>query len=74
MYRSPHRSLIYHIEPGRDGTKAFVTGEFAEEGLTDDVKGLSPKEVKSILQWADFYDTDYIYKGMTLFYVGRYPY
>lgn len=48
---------------------AFITGDFSEEGLTDDVSSLTPLQMKSLHDWAQFYAKDYIYKGKL---VGRY--
>ena len=31
--------------PGRDATRAFVTGDFTENGLTDDTEGLSEEDM-----------------------------
>ena len=31
----------YAFFTGRDGSRAFVTGQFDEEGLVDDTKGLA---------------------------------
>ena len=55
--------------PGRDGTKAFVTGEFNEEGLTDDIEGLTPLQLGELEDWAKFYDKDYTFVGKL---IGRY--
>lgn len=48
---------------GRDGSRAFVTGEFDEKGLTDDIKGLSPSQVGEVDDWVKFYNKDYTYVG-----------
>jgi len=45
----------YAFFAGRDGTRAFTTGEFKEEGLTDDTTGLSTKQLLDIQHWFDFY-------------------
>ncbi|XP_047117427.1 neuferricin [Schistocerca piceifrons] len=59
----------YHFFTGRDASRAFVTGEFTESGLIDEVLDLSPEELKSLSDWAKFYQTQYKYKGKLL---GRY--
>jgi len=59
----------YHPFTGRDATLAFVTGEFTEEALTDDISSLSAAQCKSISTWVTFYDENYIYKGKL---IGRY--
>ena len=48
---------------GRDATRAFITGEFAGPGLTDDVAGLTPEELKGLWDWRSFYHKDYTYVG-----------
>ncbi|KAK4483922.1 hypothetical protein RD792_011131 [Penstemon davidsonii] len=54
---------------GRDASRAFVSGNFTGEGLTDNLHGLSSPEVKSIVEWRDFYFKTYIFVGKL---VGRY--
>uniref|UniRef100_A0A023FCT9 Putative cytochrome b5 domain-containing protein n=1 Tax=Amblyomma cajennense TaxID=34607 RepID=A0A023FCT9_AMBCJ len=39
---------------GRDASRAYITGEFTEEGLTDDLNGLSDENLLSFSQWVDF--------------------
>lgn len=48
---------------GRDGSRAFVTGDFTESGLTDDVDGLNIQELRSLNDWLKFYSKEYKYKG-----------
>lgn len=59
----------YNVFAGRDSTPSFVTGEFAREKATDDVKGLSPEEMLGVKEWLDFYRKDYSYVGKL---IGRY--
>ena len=59
----------YNFFTGRDGSKAFVTGKFDDEGLTDDVSELTPLQLKDIEDWIHFYDKDYTYVGKL---IGRY--
>jgi len=56
----------YQFFSGKDGSRAFVTGEFHGEGLKDDVKGLNPSQIYSVREWQDFYDNSDEY-----FYIGR---
>lgn len=46
-----------------DGTKAFMTGEFNEQGLVDDIEGLTTWQMIELEDWIKFYDKTYIYKG-----------
>ncbi|KAL4204943.1 hypothetical protein AMTRI_Chr01g134720 [Amborella trichopoda] len=59
----------YHHFAGRDASRAFVSGNFTGDGLTDSVKGLSNVEVKSIVDWRDFYLRNYKCVGKL---IGRY--
>lgn len=54
---------------GRDASRAFVSGNFTGDGLTDSLHGLSSPEVKSVVEWRDFYFRTYIFVGKL---VGRY--
>lgn len=59
----------YSFFSGKDGSRAFVTGEFNEKGLTDDVTGLSNSDILSLEDWKKLYEKDYIYVGKL---VGKY--
>ena len=49
----------YNCFVGRDASRAFVTGEFEGDGLTNDVEGLEPSQLAGILHWRGFYrDSD----------------
>jgi hypothetical protein len=54
---------------GRDGSRAFITGDFTESGLTDDVIDLTAQELYSLHEWAQFYRKEYKYKGSCLFLI-----
>ncbi|KZC04583.1 Neuferricin, partial [Dufourea novaeangliae] len=53
----------YHVFTGRDASLAFITGEFDDEGLTDDISSLSVQQIKALNDWLQFYNENYIYKG-----------
>ncbi|XP_076904572.1 membrane-associated progesterone-binding protein 4-like [Bidens hawaiensis] len=59
----------YNHFAGRDASRAFVSGNFTGDGLTDSLVGLSSTEVKSVVEWRDFYIRTYIPVGKL---VGRY--
>lgn len=59
----------YNHFSGRDASRAFVSGNFTGDGLTDSLRGLSSNEVKSVVDWRDFYFRSYIFVGKL---VGRY--
>jgi len=48
---------------GKDGSRAFITGEFSDSGLTDDVSGLTNSQWLDLLHWFEFYNKQYIYVG-----------
>jgi len=49
---------------GRDGTRAFVSGVFTEDGLIEEVAGLSDVDAAGLLTWRDFYHKDYTFLGL----------
>lgn len=53
----------YGFFSGRDGSRAFVSGEFNEAGLVDDVSGLSSQDYIGLQEWVEFYHKDYTYVG-----------
>lgn len=53
----------YNHFSGRDASRAFVSGNFSGDGLTDSLRGLSSTEVKSVVEWRDFYFRSYIFVG-----------
>lgn len=53
----------YKFFAGIDGSRAYVTGEFDDKGLTDDLKGFSPIQVGEIDGWVKFYDETYTFVG-----------
>ncbi|XP_019941226.1 neuferricin [Paralichthys olivaceus] len=59
----------YHFMAGRDASLAFITGDFTESGLTDDVSSLSPLQVVALYDWLAFYQRDYQTVGVV---IGRF--
>ncbi|XP_017268063.1 neuferricin [Kryptolebias marmoratus] len=59
----------YHFMAGRDASLAFITGDFTERGLTDDVSSLSPLQVVALFDWLAFYQREYKSVGML---IGRF--
>ncbi|KAH7443860.1 hypothetical protein KP509_02G053600 [Ceratopteris richardii] len=53
----------YNHFAGRDATRAFISGNFSGEGLTDSIIGLSNIEVKRLIDWRSFYSKTYFYVG-----------
>lgn len=60
----PPLSLRVFVLSGKDSSLAFITGDFTESGLTDDVSSLSPLEVVALYDWLAFYQRDYQNVGM----------
>nr|XP_030717591.1 neuferricin [Globicephala melas] len=60
-----------HYEPGahysgfagRDASRAFVTGDYSEGGLVDDVSDLSFSEMLTLQSWLSFYEKNYEFIG-----------
>ncbi|XP_067393974.1 neuferricin isoform X3 [Emydura macquarii macquarii] len=55
--------------PGKDASRAFVTGDFSEAGLVADLSGLSPSEMLAVRAWLAFYSQRY---GLVGKLVGRF--
>ena len=47
----PSQEGGYAFFSGTDGSSAFITGEFNEEGLTDDISSLEAKDVLGLNDW-----------------------
>ncbi|XP_030648705.1 neuferricin [Chanos chanos] len=59
----------YRFFSGRDASRAFVTGDFTEAGLTDDLTDLSPSQIVALYDWLAFYQRDYTPAGRL---IGRF--
>lgn len=44
---------------GRDASRAFVTGDYSEAGLVEDVSDLSFSEMLALQHWLSFYEKNY---------------
>jgi predicted heme/steroid binding protein len=49
---------------GRDGSRAFVTGEFGEKGLVDDVSDFTVAQCGELSHWANFYEDSKSYHNV----------
>ncbi|XP_040099653.1 neuferricin isoform X2 [Oryx dammah] len=54
---------------GRDASRAFVTGDYSEAGLVDDVSDLSFSEMLTLQNWLSFYEKNYKFIGRV---IGRF--
>jgi len=52
---------MYHHFAGKDGSRAFVTGDW--HGTVPDLTGLSPSDVKKVNGWGEFFVGRYKYVG-----------
>jgi predicted heme/steroid binding protein len=64
QYYDPAAGGGYSAFAGRDASRAFISGKFAEDG--DDLTGLSKSELTAVRDWLKFYQ-----KHETYTYVGR---
>ena len=53
----------YEFFAGRDASRAFVSGNFTEDGLVADITGLSPGNLESIRGWRNFMREKYAFVG-----------
>ena len=51
------------LSSGRDASRAFITGDFTKDGLSDDVSGLTHQDYLGLLEWMHFYERDYKHIG-----------
>ena len=63
----------YGFFSGRDGSRAFITGQFNEAGLIDKVDDLNNAQIKALFDWVQFYEEEYILVGYLVgtFYDGQ---
>ncbi|XP_068939358.1 neuferricin isoform X2 [Petaurus breviceps papuanus] len=62
------RGRAYGGLAGRDASRAFVTGDFSEKGLNDDVSDFSPSQMLILRDWLLFYEKNYVFVGQSLAY------
>ncbi|KAG8451826.1 hypothetical protein GDO86_003862 [Hymenochirus boettgeri] len=53
----------YSFFAGKDASRAYVTGDFTDKGLVDDVSELSPLEMLHLHNWYSFYQKNYATTG-----------
>ncbi|KAG8177907.1 hypothetical protein JTE90_020187 [Oedothorax gibbosus] len=61
--------ILTKLSLGRDATRAYITGDFTEAGLIDDVSDFEAASLASLEDWLGFYKEEYKYVGKV---VGRY--
>ncbi|KAK3083540.1 hypothetical protein FSP39_025050 [Pinctada imbricata] len=53
----------YHFFTGVDGTRGFITGDFTEAGLTENIDDFDLQQIKGIAEWVEFYQKQYKFIG-----------
>lgn len=61
--------FLFVILKGRDASRAYITGDFSEAGLIDDLQGLDDSSLSSIEDWLSFYREEYKTVGMFCLHV-----
>lgn len=52
-------NYVVYLFSGKDASLSFITGDFTESGLTDDVSSLSHLQVVALYDWLAFYQKVY---------------
>ncbi|XP_064620403.1 neuferricin-like [Lineus longissimus] len=58
----------YHYFAGKDGTRGYVTGDFGDGALDDNVEDFTPNQMLQLIDWLSFYEkkTEYKYIGKVI--------
>ena len=56
----------YNFFAAIDGSRAFLTGEFNEAGLIDNLDDITPMQAGEMNNWLDFYHKDYTCTGVVV--------
>lgn len=59
----------YSFFTGRDATRAYISGDFSDAGLVDNLDGMDDASLSSIDDWLSFYREEYTHIGKV---IGRY--
>ncbi|GIY78878.1 neuferricin [Caerostris darwini] len=59
----------YAFFTGKDATRAYITGDFSESGLIEDVSDLDSGSLASLQDWLSFYKEEYKHVGKV---IGKY--
>ncbi|XP_056603288.1 neuferricin isoform X1 [Triplophysa dalaica] len=59
----------YHFFTGKDASRAFITGDFTDIGLSNDVTDFSEPQIVALYDWLSFYQKDYTPVGKL---IGRF--
>lgn len=66
LFEGKHRLFIGFLV-GRDASRAFISGDFTEAGLVDDVLDLPLQDLSHLEEWLKMYESKYEYKGRVNF-------
>ncbi|XP_066930092.1 neuferricin-like [Clytia hemisphaerica] len=53
----------YHFFAGKDASRAYVSGQFNDEGLIDDITGLPAGQYSGLKGWTDTFENKYPFVG-----------
>lgn len=53
----------YHFFAGKDGSRAYSTGQFDDEGLIDDITGTTVQQIGEIYHWINIFSKKYPFVG-----------
>uniref|UniRef100_A0A8C1FJ81 Neuferricin n=1 Tax=Cyprinus carpio carpio TaxID=630221 RepID=A0A8C1FJ81_CYPCA len=59
----------YHFFTGKDASRAFITGDFTEAGLSSDISDFTDSQIVALYDWLSFYQKDYTPVGKL---IGRF--
>ena len=54
---------MFKLLPGKDGSRAYSTGQFDDEGLTDDLKGMTAEQIGEVYNWINIFSKKYPFVG-----------
>lgn len=63
MLKHIHLPDICVFFTGKDASRAFITGDFTEAGLSNDVSDFSESQIVALYDWLSFYQRDYTAVG-----------
>jgi len=56
----------YAFFSAKDATRAYLTGDFTDKGLTDNLDELKEEEIDGLTQWIEFYQEQYKQVGVVV--------
>ncbi|XP_065663562.1 neuferricin [Hydra vulgaris] len=62
-YKHYGKGGAYNFFTGKDASRAFVTGDFSDSGLVENIDNLNPDDYLGLLNWLELYEKEYKYVG-----------